>query len=122
MMVSALRNTLKIEINEKEGSKNMVLSGAVISAMNPYFLIWWAIIGLGFLLTAYQSFGIWGVGAFFIGHISIDFLWYGGLSVIIGKTRRFISQNVYRVIVGALGGVLLYFGVVFFINAVKGLM
>jgi len=122
MIVSAAKNTLKIELDGKTGSKSMVVSGAVISAMNPYFLIWWAIIGLGFLLTAYQSFGIWGVAAFYIGHISIDFLWYGGLSVVIGKTRRFISQNVYRVIVGVLGGVLLYLGVEFCVSAVQNIL
>jgi len=121
MLYSAVRNRLKIDTEGRKGSRSMVVSGAVISAMNPYFLIWWAIIGLGFLLKAYQGFGIPGVAAFYVGHISIDFLWYGGISVIIGKTRRFISQNIYRVIVGVLGGVLLYFGATFFINAVKGL-
>jgi threonine/homoserine/homoserine lactone efflux protein len=121
MLYRAVRDKLKIEMGRKAGSRNMVASGAVISAMNPYFLIWWAIIGLGFLLTAYRSFGAWGVAAFYVGHISIDFLWYGAISIIIGKTRKFISQKVYRWIVGALGCVLLYFGATFFVNAVKAL-
>ncbi len=120
MLRSALKNTLTVQMEEGgDGARNMAVSGMVISAMNPYFLLWWAIIGLGFLLKAYQTFGVPGVAAFYVGHISIDFLWYGGISVIIGKTRRFIKQGLYRVIVGALGGVLVYFGVMFFVNAVK---
>jgi threonine/homoserine/homoserine lactone efflux protein len=120
MLRSALKNTLTVQMEEGgDGARNMAVSGMVISAMNPYFLLWWAIIGLGVLLKAYQTFGVPGVAAFYVGHISIDFLWYGGISVIIGKTRRFIKQGLYRVIVGALGGVLVYFGVMFFVNAVK---
>jgi len=122
MAVSAIRNTLKIELDGKADNRNMVVSGVVISAINPYFLIWWAIIGLGFLLKAYQSYGVAGVAVFYVGHIAVDFLWYGTVSTVIGKTRRFIKQSLYRIIVGALGGVLMYFGTVFFINGFKGLM
>ncbi|MDD3213095.1 MAG: LysE family transporter [Eubacteriales bacterium] len=118
MIRSAIRNSVKIEINGGAASKNMVLSGVVISAMNPYFLLWWAIIGLGFLLNAYQAFGILGVAVFYLGHIFTDFLWYGSISVAIGKTRKFISQKIYRVIIAVLGTMLMYFGVTFFINAI----
>ncbi|MCE5344360.1 MAG: LysE family translocator [Eubacteriales bacterium] len=122
MVINALRDKLKIEMDGENGNQNMVLSGVVISAMNPYFLIWWAIIGLGFLLQAYQSLGILGVATFYVGHIAIDFLWYGAISIIIGKTRRFISQGLYRIIVGTLGAVLIYFGITFFVNAVKAIL
>ena len=118
MIVGAIRNKVKIDLNSGSGSKSMVFSGIVISAMNPYFLLWWAIIGLGFLLQAYKAFGVWGVAVFFIGHITVDFLWYGFVSTLIGKTRKFIGEKPYRVIVGVLGCVLVYFGVTFFAGAV----
>ncbi len=121
MLYNAVRDRLKIEMGEKAGPRNLVVSGIAISAMNPYFLIWWAIIGLGFLLTAYRGFGVWGVAAFYVGHISIDYLWYGSISVIIGRTRKFINLKVYRWIVGALGCVLLYFGATFVVNAIRAL-
>lgn len=123
MVAGALRDRLKIDLDGGgNGNRSMVLSGVAISAMNPYFLIWWAIIGLGFLLSAYQAFGIWGVAAFYVGHISIDFLWYGGMSVLIGRTRRFISQKVYRVIVAILGAVLIYFGITFVVKAMQTIL
>ncbi|NLI21390.1 MAG: LysE family transporter [Clostridiales bacterium] len=121
MVVGALRNRVKIDLEGGGGSRGMVLSGIAISAMNPYFLLWWAIIGLGFLLQAYKGFGVWGVCVFFLGHIAVDFLWYGFVSTLIGKTRRFIGQTPYRIIVGVLGGVLLYFGITFFANAINAL-
>ena len=121
MLVSAARDRLKIETDGQGGSKSLVLSGALISAVNPYFLIWWAIIGLGFLLNAYQTFGLPGVAAFYVGHITTDFFWYGGISTLIGKTRKFINRNVYRVLVGVLGGMLVYFGVTFFVKAIQSM-
>lgn len=117
MVVGAVKNTVQIELSGAASSKSMVASGFFISAMNPYFLLWWAIIGLGFLLAAYKAFGIWGAGVWFVGHIATDFLWYGFIAWMVGKTRRFISQKVYRWIVGGLGGMLVYFGVSFAVNA-----
>lgn len=118
MAVGAIRNTVKITLSGTASPRGMVLSGFFISAMNPYFLLWWAIIGLGFLLAAYKAFGVWGAGVWFIGHIATDFLWYGFIAWMIGKTRRFINERVYRWIVGALGGMLVYFGVSFVVGAV----
>lgn len=122
MILSAVKNTVKISMDGKGGSRGMVVSGMVISAMNPYFLLWWAIIGLGFLLQAYQSFGLPGVAVYFVGHISVDFLWYGFISLLVGKTRRFISEKLYRVIIGVLGAVLVYFGLTFLIRAVQAVL
>ena len=120
MVFGALRDRVAIKLEEEgKSSGNMVLSGVLISAMNPYFLLWWAIIGLGFLLQAYKAFGVWGLLAFYIGHISIDFLWYGFVSVLIGTTRKFIGQKLYRVIIGALGALLVFFGVSFAVNAIR---
>lgn len=115
MIFDALKKRIKIECDAKAAnSKNMVLSGVAISAVNPYFIIWWAVIGLGLLLQAYQMFGIWGILVFYIGHVAADFIWYGLISVLIGKTRKFIKQKPYRIIIAILGGLLVYFGISFF--------
>ncbi|MCR6544566.1 LysE family transporter [Dehalobacterium formicoaceticum] len=119
MIVNSAKNKIKIEM-EHNGSdtKNMLLSGAVISAANPYFLIWWVIIGLGFLLEAYKSFGPLGVLVFYVGHISADFIWYGLVSTVVGSTRKFIKENIYRIIIAVLGGLLVFFGGNFIYKAV----
>jgi len=97
MIYNSFKKSIKIELDDKKtGARNMFLSGIAISAANPYFLLWWAVIGLGFLLQAYKSFGIAGVFLFYIGHILADFIWYGVISLIVGKTRKFIKEKVYR--------------------------
>ncbi|HHT46215.1 MAG TPA: LysE family transporter [Firmicutes bacterium] len=89
----------------------------MISAANPYFLLWWAIIGLGFLLQAYKSFGTSGIIVFYIGHILADFIWYGFISTVVGKTRRFIKENPCRLIIALLGSIVIFFGGSFFYKA-----
>ncbi len=48
--------------------KNPVLAGMLTSLANPYWSVWWATIGLGYLVISI-TFGIKGVVIFFFGHI-----------------------------------------------------
>jgi threonine/homoserine/homoserine lactone efflux protein len=122
MITGAIQNKVKIQVDGAGGeSRGMVLSGFLISASNPYFLLWWAVIGLGFLLAAYKAFGVPGVAVFYLGHILADFAWYGLISTVIGKTREFINERVYRFVVAGLGAMLVYFGGSFVVNAAAGL-
>jgi threonine/homoserine/homoserine lactone efflux protein len=122
MISGAIKNKVRIRVEgEGGGSRGMILSGFLLSASNPYFLLWWAIIGLGFLLGAYKAFGAQGVVVFYLGHILADFLWYGAVSTLIGKTRRFISERLYRGIIIGLGCMLVYFGGNFVYQAVRSL-
>ncbi|KGP75848.1 hypothetical protein JT05_08415 [Desulfosporosinus sp. Tol-M] len=119
MIFNSLKKKIKIELdNNKSSGRNMLLSGIVISAANPYFFIWWAIIGLGFLLQAYKAFGAAGVFVFYIGHIAADFIWYGLISIIVGTTRKFIKETLYRIVIIVLGCFLIFFGGSFLYKAI----
>lgn len=118
MVVRAARRQVAVTVTGGAAdSQNMVVSGFLISAANPYFLLWWAVIGLGFLLQAHRAFGTAGVVVFFIGHILADAIWYGFVSVVVGTTRRFIREQPYRLIIAFLGMVLIYFGFTFAVGA-----
>ena len=123
MIVNAAKNriTIKTEIDQK-GSGGMVVSGIVLSATNPYFLLWWAIIGLGFIMQSYDTFGVAGAGIYYLGHITADFIWYGVISVVVGMTRKFIKEKPYRFVIAVLGGLLVFFGIRFVIGAVTMLI
>ena len=122
MLSGSIRNTVKIE-TESGGVKSrdlkLIFSGAVISATNPYFLLWWAVIGLGFIMQAYNTLGTTGVLIYYLGHISADFIWYVSISAVLGKTRKFIKQKTYRIAIAALGALLVYFGFTFIAGAVS---
>lgn len=120
----AVGNRLSIDINEQSNSKygNLMVGGAVISSTNPYFTIWWVGVGLALIQEAYNSFGMAGVLFFYAGHIIGDISWYGFVSVLVAKTRAFISIKVYRWVVAALGVCLLGFGLSFIVSSVNILL
>ena len=119
MIRSSAKNKLAVQMDsDKTGSGSMIVYGAVLSATNPYFLLWWAIVGLGFIMQSYQSMGWMGAGIYYLGHIAADFGWYGLISIVVGKTRKFIKEKPYRVIIMILGAMLIFFGIKFIIGAV----
>lgn len=123
MIRSSVKNKVSVKVEDadpKAGS--MFLSGIVISAANPYFLLWWAVIGLGFIIQAYHSFGVAGIAVYYIGHISADFIWYGLVSTVVGTTRKFIKEKPYRIIIAFLGCLLIFFGGKFVYGAILSLL
>ena len=129
MVVGAVRGRVQVAVEGTGGStagnatdrpaRGLFLSGLALSAANPYFLLWWAIIGLGFLLDAYRLHGAAGVGVYFAGHAAADVIWYGFISLLVGSTRRFLSERPYRAILTILGLLLIYFGARFVLGAVS---
>jgi threonine/homoserine/homoserine lactone efflux protein len=86
-----------------------VTAGAVVSLSNPYWTIWWATIGISYIVMGLR-FGLAGIVSFFAGHILADLAWYSLVSFGIARGRRFIPDTVYRALVVACGGFLLALG------------
>lgn len=94
------------------GSLRPVVDGVVASLANPYWSVWWATIGLGYLALSSGA-GDYGVAAFFAGHVLSDVAWYlfVGAGVTIG--RRWFTLRAYRVLVGGCAVLLVVFAFVF---------
>ena len=72
-----------------------VVGGILMSAANPYWIIWWATIGMGYVIYSRQ-FGLWGVAFFFAGHILADLVWYSAVAAAVAGGRRFLTDRLYR--------------------------
>jgi len=105
---------------QRAGRGRLIASGVLVSLSNPYWTIWWATIGLAYILQARSS-GYIGVTVFFAGHILADFVWYAFVSFTVGKSRRLFSPKIYRSIVGVCAGFLVTLAVVFVMNGVRNL-
>jgi threonine/homoserine/homoserine lactone efflux protein len=88
-------------------------AGIFLSAGNPYFLVWWATVGLTLITTARNTFGLWAFGLMALVHWSCDLVWLTVLSwasfkgtVLLGPTGR---QVVLAVCAAAMFGFGLYF-------------
>jgi len=92
--------------------QNPVLAGILTTASNPYWTLWWATIGLGYVGLS-QRFGVTGLVAFYLGHISSDLAWYSLVSGTLAVGGKLLTDRVYRGLVAACAVFLLGFGVYF---------
>jgi threonine/homoserine/homoserine lactone efflux protein len=89
-----------------------VIDGIVTSASNPYWSLWWATIGLGYLLLS-RGQGAVGVLAFFSGHILADAAWYLFVGTAVSAGRGWFTDRAYRIVVGACAACLGFFALSF---------
>lgn len=92
-----------------------VFTGFMLSVTNPYFLIWWATVGLGLATTAI-GFGIWAFVVFTIVHWLCDLGWLQLLSWASFKGVKLLGPRVQRIVLLVCSLALLGFGL-FFIAA-----
>lgn len=125
MAISMFRGipNLHLDLEAAEGKKNrnLVLTGIIFSLANPYWTIWWASIGLGYIMHSVK-FGILGVAAFYLGHILADLAWYAFISLGVAKGRRFFSDTVYRRLIGCCASFLILFACYFFYSGIDKLV
>lgn len=114
MIKSSLNRTVSLEsqTGQSSVSRNLVLSGIIVSATNPYFILWWASTGMEFLRQAYLL-GLTGVLFFYIGHILSDFTWYVAVAAAFSKGKKLMSDAVYRWMILGLGVFIILFSIKF---------
>ena len=115
MAAGMFRSLPKLSLIGQTGAKkggSLVLTGVLMSLANPYWYLWWATIGLVFILSA-AEFGWLGVAVFFLGHILGDFVWYSFVSAIVAKGRSAWSGTFYRGLFGFCAAFLLLLALLF---------
>jgi len=87
-------------------------AGIVLSGSNPYFLLWWATVGLT-LITNARGFGAWAFVLFALTHWSCDLIWLTILSWASFKGTAFFGPSVQRIVLAVCAMVMLGFGLYF---------
>ncbi len=93
-------SALRDPVDASGGWMRPVADGIITSVSNPYWSLWWATIGLGYLLLS-RTQGAIGVLAFFSGHILADAAWYLFVGTAVSAGRGWFTDRVYRGVVGA---------------------
>jgi threonine/homoserine/homoserine lactone efflux protein len=124
MAISMFRSLPALRLDfaeEKQKTKNLIMAGIIMSLANPYWTIWWATIGLGYIMHSVK-FGIAGVVAFFVGHILADLAWYALISFSVAQGRSFFTDTVYRRLIGGCAFFLILFAGYFFYSGLGKLI
>lgn len=126
MIPAALHGALDLEASASAGPSgilsNPVIAGIAVSVSNPYWVIWWATVGLTLFGTLARGAGrgMGSIAAFYFGHISGDILWYLILGAAITTGRQFISPEVYRGVLIVCGAFLMLLGASFLYLVASG--
>jgi threonine/homoserine/homoserine lactone efflux protein len=98
-------------------SKSPLLAGIALSALNPFFLVWWFTVGLK-LVADSQAFGLaFGIGLLFCFHIWMDYAWLAGTAYLASKGSLVLKSRYYTMLILALVVVLVYYGTYFLLQS-----
>ncbi len=113
---TVLQNNKNITSTPKHGS---LVTGIILSALNPFFIIWWLTIGFKLISDAMWIWAFSGIVIVFFLHIWMDFAWLGGISFLASKSSKILSNRNYKFIMIGLSLLLVYFGITFLVDIVN---
>jgi len=108
-----IRSVLKKPTTVFEGKHGPFLAGIMLSALNPFFLIWWFTIGFKLISDALVIASFAGIGIMFVFHIWMDYAWLCTVSFLSSKGKKILSNKNYTMFMIGISGVLIYFGIAF---------
>ena len=116
IIISAPSASFQLTAATEKATVQPLLMGAAVSIGNPYFILWWATVGLALLGSAARS-GRAAVPVFYVGHILSDFAWFAFIagSLALGR-RAVLGETSYRLLLEASGVFMIAFGTYFAIR------
>ncbi len=109
-----------IDENSIKGFKgNSFIGGIVVSLSNPFWTLWWAVIGLSFMINFGISFeNPMGILMFFLGHELGDFIFYIPLSIFVYMGGKSLNPKVYKYVLIGCGIFMMAFGIYLAFNII----
>lgn len=110
-----LRDTLRLELPSKAEARglyeNPVLVGLVLSALNPFFIVWWLGVGVPLISEALGLWGFQGIALMYVSHVWLDFAWLPVVAYLASLGR--LNTRLLRALLFALALAVIFFGVSF---------
>ena len=117
MAVQMLRALRSAEEQQVKATKSApFLAGVMPTAGNPYFLVWWATVGLA-LATDATSMGVWAFVVFAIVHWLCDFIWLSALTWASFKGSVLLGPRSLHAVLLICAVALFFFGLFFIYKA-----
>lgn len=99
--------------DDEQHQWNPICDGALLTALNPYWLLWWMTVGAG-LISRARSFGVTTVVALMVViHLLCDFAWGTFLSFSAYRSKKIFRPQIWRYVEMGCGVVLILFGGIF---------
>lgn len=99
-----------LQNDQKHGA---IIAGITLSALNPFFIVWWLSIGFKLISDAMMIWAFGGIIVLFLLHIWMDFAWLGSVAFLAKKSTKILSNKNYKIMMLGLSVSLIYFGITF---------
>jgi threonine/homoserine/homoserine lactone efflux protein len=110
-----LRGAIRLELPSKAEARglheNPVLVGLALSALNPFFVVWWLGIGAPLISEALALWGLWGIALMYVSHVWLDFAWLPAVAHFASLGR--LNTRLFRALLLALALAVIFFGISF---------
>jgi threonine/homoserine/homoserine lactone efflux protein len=106
-----------VAVTEGARKDKPILAGIIFTVSNPFFLVWWATIGLGLIRYATTQYGIHAFALFAIVHWLVDFMWVTALSFASFHGTTLFGKKVQKRVMQVCAGAMLFFGLFFLYKA-----
>jgi threonine/homoserine/homoserine lactone efflux protein len=108
------------ESQPPSNSKGPIMTGLVLSATNPYFLLWWATVGLNLAKDA-AGLGYIAIILFAIVHSLCDMAWLEILSFASFKGTKLLSERNQKTVLALCAAAIIFFGFYFIAKSLLNL-
>ncbi|HEY32718.1 MAG TPA: LysE family transporter [Dehalococcoidia bacterium] len=115
---SMFRARSEVVHGEKDLSYNATIAGIITSGLNPFFLLWWATVGL-MLIERIDDYGGGGLTALILVHWSCDLVWLSLVSVLIYRTQSLWDKRFQEWLFIICSLILAGFGVWFIVSGIQ---
>ena len=121
LAVGLFRTPKEMAAGGKDIRYSAFTAGAVMTGLNPFFLMWWATVGVLLLMKfmAYWEIVALGLAVFIIVHWLCDLIWLSFVSAAVYKTHNMWGATVQALVFIAAGALMAGFGVWFIISGIQ---
>jgi threonine/homoserine/homoserine lactone efflux protein len=118
MGIGMFRARREVVDSGKDLAYNGITAGIIMSISNPFFLLWWATVGIT-LVMKFVEFGTAGLPVFILTHWVCDLVWLSIVSVVIFKTKALWGKKFQSGIFVVCSLLLLGFGSWFIFSGIQ---
>jgi threonine/homoserine/homoserine lactone efflux protein len=116
-IASIIKEKRRPDTSSIAGNKGPFIVGIALSALNPFFILWWFTVGSKLIVDS-AAFGVaTGVAILFALHIWMDYAWLASTAYLASKGAFVLKSKYYPTLLLGLTVVLIYYGLSFVSNA-----
>lgn len=116
-IASIIKEKRRHDTSSIAGNKGPFIVGIALSALNPFFILWWFTVGSKLIVDS-AAFGLaTGVAILFALHIWMDYAWLASTAYLASKGAFVLKSKYYSTLLLGLTVVLIYYGLSFVSHA-----